>query len=104
MPTDKEIRVSGVSQSVRLHQAIRCDVSNLYGGIHKANDNPIDSLTLKRGDRGIWLCVAKRYNTDTGTREVIFGHGSDFVEAIVSANAMIAAGKWVTDKPWSGRS
>jgi hypothetical protein len=102
--SDKAVRINGVGQSVRIHQAIRSDVSNLYGAIVKPTDNPVDSLAFKRGDGGVWLCVAKRFNSDTGNREVIFGHGSDFIEALVSANAMIAASRWTIEKPWAGRS
>lgn len=98
--SDRQVRVNGVGQAVRIHQAVRSDVSNLYGAICKPTDNPVDHLAFKRGDRGIWLCVVKRLNTDTGNREVIFGHGGDFIEAMISANAMISGGKWAIEKPW----
>lgn len=98
--SDRAQRVQGVGQSVAIHSTLRGNVSNFYGGVVNAKEDPIDTFSFKRGDGGIWLCVAKRFNTSTGVREVIFGHGSDFVEALISANAMIAAAKWVTDKPW----
>lgn len=103
MQSDKAQRVGGVSGAVAIHIAIRTNCSNFYGSIAKPTESPIDSVALKRGDNGIWLCVVKRLNTDTGDRQVVFGHGGDFVEALVNANALISAGRWVKDKPWSGR-
>lgn len=104
MPTDKDVRVRGVGASVAIHSAIRANCSNLYGALARPTENPVDTLSIRRGDRGVWLCVVKRLNTSTGQREVIFGHGGDFVEALINANGLIAAGRWVFDKPWSGRS
>lgn len=98
--SDRAQRVMGVGQSVTIHSALRSNVSNFYGTVVNASESPVDTFSFKRGDGGIWLCVVKRFNTETGVREVVFGHGSDFVEALVSANAMIAGGRWVTDKPW----
>lgn len=104
MPTDRQIRVQGVGASVAIQSALRANVSNWYGATFKPVENPIDAVSFKRGDSGVWLCVVKRYNSATGERQVCFGHGGDLIEALISANGIIAAGKWTTDKPWSGRT
>jgi len=100
VPTDKSVRTSEESPALAIRAVLRARISNLYGHIFSPRDNPCDGVSLRRGDGGVWLCVVKRLNTSTGEREVVFGHGADFAEALVGANKLIAAGKWVIDKPW----
>lgn len=100
MPTAKEVESDKVSAGYAIRQVLRQRCSNLYAHLFTATDNPADAVSFKRGDGGIWLCVVKRVNTSTGEREVIFGHGVDLAESLVGANKLVAAGKWVTDKPW----
>lgn len=100
MPTDKQVRTQEPTSGDLIREVLRKRCSNLYAHLFAARDNPVDAVSFKRGDGGVWLCVVKRLNTASGEREVVFGHGADLAEALVGANKLIAANKWVTDKPW----
>lgn len=100
MPTDKNVRTSVPTADYEFKAFLSRRCSNLFAGIFRAENHPIDAVGFTRRDGGIWLCVIKRLNTDTGERQVIFGHGADLALALVDGSKQVAAGDWHIDKPW----
>lgn len=62
-------------------------------------EDDFTEIRIKHRGAGDWLALVKRFDGD-GAPVIVFGSGVDLLQALSSAEGLVAAGKWRVDRPW----
>lgn len=81
-----------------LEKGVAAAASNVAAYAHGKRQEYLLALKVVRRGRGDYLAMLQRFNEDEYVREVAFGTGRSFAEAITNLNRTVGKGAWKRDK------